>query len=74
MNINVTGDPVKDSYMIMMQSKRIETICETLKKHIAVNNDVSDFDDIRLILNLELALLDIKECAKSIYDQSGEHS
>lgn len=68
MNLNVTGDTQKDSYMIMLQSKRIETICETLKKHI------TDSEDIRLILNLELALLDVKDCAKSIYELSGEHS
>lgn len=68
MNLNVSGDPQKDSYMIMVQSKRIETICETLKKRSV------DSEDIRLLLNLELALLDIKDCAKSIYDLSGENS
>lgn len=62
MNLNVTGDPTKDSYLIMVQSRRIETICDTLKKH------ATDSEDIRLILNLELALLDIKDCARSIYE------
>lgn len=68
MNLNVSGDPQKDSYMIMAQSKRIETICETLRKRLV------DSEDIRLILDLELTLLDIKDCAKSIYDLCGEHS
>lgn len=67
MNLNVSGDPQKDSYMIMFQSRRIEAICETLKKRIV------DSEDVRLLLNLELALLDIKDCAKSIYDLSKEH-
>ena len=68
MNINVTGDPERDSQMILMQTVRIQTICETLKKRL------TDTDDIRLILNLELALLDVKDCAMTIKEVSGEHS
>ena len=68
MNINVTGDTQRDSYMIMTQCKHIDQCCDRLKKQL------KESDDIRLVLTIQQCLLNVKDCAQSIYNQSGEHS
>lgn len=71
MNPIVTGDQHKDSYTIMSEIIRILTICETLEKRLMPSEDAQL---IRLIDELEKSAFDIKDCAISIFDQSGEHS
>ena len=68
MNCNVMNEPDGDCMLILMECKRIDTICETLKKR---NHNT---EDKRLLIAIMEALTQIEDAAVSLKDQAKERS